>query len=54
MKPVIAVKRPLENPVSERAEEKREKVDKEDAMEDGEICNFEEEEEVAWNEWTHD
>ena len=49
MKPATSVKRPLENPGLGRVEEKREKVDEEDAMEESEICSFEEEEEVAWN-----
>ena len=54
MKPATSVKRPLENPGLGRVEEKREKVDEEDAMEESEICSFEEEEEVAWNKWTRD
>ena len=54
MKPATSVKRPLENPGLGRVEEKRERVDEEDAMEESEICNFEEEEEVAWNKWTRD
>ena len=54
MKPVMAQKRPLEQPFSDQYGEKREKHETEEEMEDGELGMFEEEEEAAWNRWTCD
>jgi transposase InsO family protein len=54
MKPIVAKKRPLENPSAVRESEKRERVEKEGEMEEGEVCMFEEEEAVAWGQWTRD